>query len=94
MPDAMLPYEAGLKPQLSLRITCQAANALVGRGTPAIKCGDTTKQVLSKQGFSCAISRGLYPFGHSRELLARKKNLGLEFELIFGGKTAFPIDAM
>jgi hypothetical protein len=29
------------------------------------------------------MSRGLYPFGHSRELLARKKNLGLQFELIW-----------
>ena len=29
------------------------------------------------------MSRGLYPFGHSRELLARKKNHGLEFELIW-----------
>ena len=29
------------------------------------------------------MSRGLYHFGHSRELLARKKNLGLEFELVW-----------
>ena len=29
------------------------------------------------------MSREVYPFGHSRELLARKKNLGLQFELIW-----------